>query len=224
MPWLKPSHLVVRLSTRGIGTVFEKLEDRVAVAATATLAASGIIFDGAPQLFAHEAPPLPRTGGKTPAAPPANSHSHKPAHHKHGKGASASGGQGAASSHKNKNDNGGKATRSGGPSATTTLTSITTPTTTTIGGSNSTSTTTSNSSSTTSTASGPTNNSSSSIPTGGKRPSRMSRRCGKPNANASQNFPKAAFTSSPACCCRSGTGCRPTICASTASRPMTASA
>ena len=33
-----------------------------------------------------------------------------------------------------------------------------------------------------------------------------------------------AFTSSPACCCRSGTGCRPRICASTASRPMTANA
>src|SRR5882762_10860698 len=64
MPWLKPAHRVVRLSTGGIGTHFEKLEDRIAVAATATLAAGGIIFDGAPQLFAHnEAPPLPRSSG-----------------------------------------------------------------------------------------------------------------------------------------------------------------
>ena len=50
------------------------------------------------------------------------------------------------------------------------------------------------------------------------------RRCGKPNARASRNFPRATFTSSPACCCRSGTGCPPRICASTASRPMTANA
>ena len=41
---------------------------------------------------------------------------------------------------------------------------------------------------------------------------------------ASRNSPRARFTSSPACCCRSGTGCRPRTCASTASRPTTASA
>ena len=51
-----------------------------------------------------------------------------------------------------------------------------------------------------------------------------SRRCGKRNAPASRNSPRARFTSSPACCCRSGTGCRPRTCGSTASRPMTASA
>src|SRR2546423_13607814 len=74
MPWLKPAHRVIRLSIGGIGTHFEKLEDRVAIAATATLAAGGIIFDGAPQLFAsNEAPLLPRSsgsGGLTPPPPP----------------------------------------------------------------------------------------------------------------------------------------------------------
>ena len=44
------------------------------------------------------------------------------------------------------------------------------------------------------------------------------------NAPASRNSPRAPFTSSPACCCRSGTGCRPATCGSTASRPMTANA
>ena len=51
-----------------------------------------------------------------------------------------------------------------------------------------------------------------------------SRRCGKPNMPAFRNSPRAAFTSSPACYCRSGTGCRPRTCASTASRPTMANA
>ena len=39
-----------------------------------------------------------------------------------------------------------------------------------------------------------------------------------------RNSPRAAFTSSPACCCRSGTGCRPPTCGSTASKPTMANA
>ena len=58
MPWHTPSH-GVGLSICSGPVHFEKLEDRVAVAATATLAASGIIFDGAPQLMvSNEAPPI----------------------------------------------------------------------------------------------------------------------------------------------------------------------
>ena len=45
--------------------------------------------------------------------------------------------------------------------------------------------------------------------TGARRRARNFPRCGKPNARASRNSPRARFTSSPACCCRSGTGCRP---------------
>ena len=55
-------------------------------------------------------------------------------------------------------------------------------------------------------------------------PQRNLRRCGKPNVPAFRSSPRVAFTSSPASCCRSGTGCRPRTCASTASKPMTASA
>src|SRR2546423_3082512 len=92
MPWQKPAHRVIRLSIGGIGTHFEKLEDRVAVAATATLAAGGIIFDGAPQLFAsNEAPLLPRSSGSGGSAPAPHPPHHKPAHHQHGQSAGAGG-------------------------------------------------------------------------------------------------------------------------------------
>src|SRR2546421_10395511 len=95
MPWQKPAHRVIRLSIRGIGTHFEKLEDRVAIAATATLAAGGIIFDGAAQLFAsNEAPLLPRSSGSggSPPSPPTQHGKTAP----HNKGKRAGGGRGAS--------------------------------------------------------------------------------------------------------------------------------
>src|SRR3954471_20600697 len=62
MPWHTPSRGFDRPSTDRISAAaFEKLEDRVAVAATATLAGSGIIFDGMPQLIVrNELPPIAR--------------------------------------------------------------------------------------------------------------------------------------------------------------------
>src|SRR5258705_9339815 len=89
MPWHKPSHRVVCLPASYVPSAhFEKLEDRVAVAATATLAASGIIFDGAPQLMVtNEAPPLERAGGSGAAhTSDLRPQDQKPIHHKHGKG------------------------------------------------------------------------------------------------------------------------------------------
>src|SRR4051794_41952957 len=63
MPWLKSFGRVSGSNSIAWGGL-EKLEDRVAVAATATLAAGGIIFDGAPQLFATNEPkPLSRAAG-----------------------------------------------------------------------------------------------------------------------------------------------------------------
>src|SRR5437899_157374 len=171
MPWHKPSHRVVRLSTcYAASASFEKLEDRVAVAATATLAASGIIFDGAPQLFAtNEPPPLSRTAGSG-GAPPAAGHwqDHKADHHRHGKGAGGSGGHRSVPSHhghKTKSDKGTGGAKGEGTSATTTA-----PTTTTnnISSSNNPNgTKTSGSSSTTSQSSGLTATSGSGISGGG---------------------------------------------------------
>src|ERR1043165_7361743 len=92
MPWHTPSRGFVRPSIDRIGAAgFEKLEDRVAVAATATLAAGGIIFDGAPQLVvANEPPPIARpTTGLVHTDP--LGHSRPQQHHKKHKGGGGGG-------------------------------------------------------------------------------------------------------------------------------------
>src|SRR5438552_8279240 len=120
MPWQMPSHRVGRLSTRG-AIQFEKLEDRVAVAATATLAAGGIIFDGMPQLIVpNEQPPLPRQVAGTSGTENLAPQSHKPAHHKHKHGGSGGSNRHAPSHHANKRQsesNSGDAKRRSGEAA-----------------------------------------------------------------------------------------------------------
>src|SRR6185295_17834367 len=106
MPWHTPSRGFVRPSTDRISAAaFEKLEDRVAVAATATLAGSGIIFDGMPQLIVpNEPPPLARpTTGAVHTDPLETAH--PKTHHKKHHGGGGGGHGGAAHSHGHKKQN-----------------------------------------------------------------------------------------------------------------------
>src|SRR5215212_9840239 len=92
MPWLNSIGRVGSTVSTGSGSLgLEKLEDRIAVAATATLAASGLIFDGATQaVVAAPSPAQPVYQGIAVAPSHAHApteHHHKPAKPKHGKGA-----------------------------------------------------------------------------------------------------------------------------------------
>src|SRR5689334_13789279 len=108
MPWHTPSRGLVRPSTDRIAAAaFEKLEDRVAVAATATLAGTGLIFDGMPQLIVpNEPPPLARpNSGRGHTGSPETSHPQP--HHKKHHGGGGGGHHGAPSQqgHKKQNEN-----------------------------------------------------------------------------------------------------------------------
>src|SRR6185436_4989127 len=101
MPWHTPSRGFVRPSTDRISAAaFEKLEDRVAVAATATLAGSGIIFDGMPQLIVrNELPPIARTKTGAVHTDPLGMGQQKNHHKKEKKGGGGGHGRGHAPVH-----------------------------------------------------------------------------------------------------------------------------
>src|SRR3954471_10965423 len=94
MPWLKTFGRVVRPSLNFNSSNLEKLEDRIAVAATATLAASGLIFDGAEQ----QVMAAPKAHGAAAHAQEAHAQAPKPHHQKkepdYGKGAASDKGHG----------------------------------------------------------------------------------------------------------------------------------
>jgi hypothetical protein len=119
MPWHTPSRGFVRSSTdRMAAAGFEKLEDRVAVAATATLAASGIIFDGAAQIIVpKELPPISKAVTAAVHTDPLGVGHGQPAHHKKHKGGGGVGhGHAAAGQqgHKKQNDHISTGVKSGG--------------------------------------------------------------------------------------------------------------